>query len=752
LSAISGAVSRPCCPSRAALSSRAVQRTQPNTALRLSLVLCSAALSLWACGEQHGEGYLPGQCEDAADNDADGLYDCNDPDCVGAAACQPGPPLDACADLGQAKSEEPSCLVVAEVAASPPQVAPGESYTVSVWIPHGEAGNVLLRVDGSPSDPALLLASRDGGLAGEVTLVAAEPLGDQLIAVEAVHSGGSIAGYSMLHVSALGPCAAGEIREAGLCVEPASGLPLLPTALFYTPYSGQITNMPPGGESTGDDHDSNRKMLHPRRVFAVEEALVACLTDSVAVIDPNTMFPIDVDADPDGPKRPALMERAEGLLDPDGLAFCDDLAIDSPRRLAVTMTRGALAQPAGLTSWQLPDLSSPPFADPVRLDTYIDADGFEGGTYADGYLYVTGKPDRLAVFSLASDGTLSPVSETLLPGSVSAWAVTRDGDRLYVSDAGTHPERAGGEPQGGTLFVLGLEDPAQPQLLGSITTHGLGKSLAASADGRVAVAGGETGLEIFDVSDPAAPQRNEHINTPGSAISVAWSGSYLLLSDWNSIRLYDSAEPLALRLLWATDLALSQMGGPAPNPEWAIDNSGFTALSGDQFIITEMDTIFLGQLQPGRNTASLNLVDRRWSLAASQDDQATDVVVRFRNGGRLPLDVTLRQQDNLTPSGQRFLVEPGGIRAVEVHAEGLLDDPQMGFVWLDSNDPVQANRRAALVVLEGGLGVGDSIPEFRLPMTNICEGKVCTQVSECFHLDDAQWQGMPILLAFYTSW
>ncbi|MCO4746442.1 MAG: hypothetical protein KC912_16715 [Proteobacteria bacterium] len=37
------------------------------------------------------EGTLPGECTDDADNDADGLFDCNDPDCFGAAACQPPP-------------------------------------------------------------------------------------------------------------------------------------------------------------------------------------------------------------------------------------------------------------------------------------------------------------------------------------------------------------------------------------------------------------------------------------------------------------------------------------------------------------------------------------------------------------------------------------------------------------------------------------------------------------------------------------
>ena len=49
-----------------------------------------------------GEGYegdVPGECEDGADNDMDGLYDCNDPDCAGAPVCggdddDTGPPPD----------------------------------------------------------------------------------------------------------------------------------------------------------------------------------------------------------------------------------------------------------------------------------------------------------------------------------------------------------------------------------------------------------------------------------------------------------------------------------------------------------------------------------------------------------------------------------------------------------------------------------------------------------------------------------
>lgn len=45
------------------------------------------ALVLSACTVP--EGREPGQCSDHADNDADGVYDCDDPDCAGSPDCDP---------------------------------------------------------------------------------------------------------------------------------------------------------------------------------------------------------------------------------------------------------------------------------------------------------------------------------------------------------------------------------------------------------------------------------------------------------------------------------------------------------------------------------------------------------------------------------------------------------------------------------------------------------------------------------------
>ena len=58
---------------------------------RIAVDLLLACLLLWVlpeCTAERWEGQYAGECSDDADNDADSLYDCNDPDCAGAPACQ----------------------------------------------------------------------------------------------------------------------------------------------------------------------------------------------------------------------------------------------------------------------------------------------------------------------------------------------------------------------------------------------------------------------------------------------------------------------------------------------------------------------------------------------------------------------------------------------------------------------------------------------------------------------------------------
>ncbi|MCB9670097.1 MAG: hypothetical protein H6734_11540 [Alphaproteobacteria bacterium] len=72
-----------------------------------SLAVALVITGLSACfvfKKKAREGDDPGECSDDADNDRDGLFDCDDDDCAGAAACEPvpeptDPPVDADADV-----------------------------------------------------------------------------------------------------------------------------------------------------------------------------------------------------------------------------------------------------------------------------------------------------------------------------------------------------------------------------------------------------------------------------------------------------------------------------------------------------------------------------------------------------------------------------------------------------------------------------------------------------------------------------
>jgi hypothetical protein len=57
--------------------------------LALLVALAAACSDVSISQRPEAEGDEPGECSDDADNDADGLFDCDDPDCAGAAACAP---------------------------------------------------------------------------------------------------------------------------------------------------------------------------------------------------------------------------------------------------------------------------------------------------------------------------------------------------------------------------------------------------------------------------------------------------------------------------------------------------------------------------------------------------------------------------------------------------------------------------------------------------------------------------------------
>lgn len=507
-----------------------------------------------------------------------------------AFGCAPAPEATIIAQLGFPFDALP--LSTIEVTVTAPVQSLSEPQLVAV-------GSSSVQVDGSRQGDVWL---------GSARLTLPETLGDQLVTFRAeTESGDPVLGYAVVHVTPQGPCSepTRQAREGlGDCVEVETGPPLATPSYFRT--------------STPD-----RSMLHPKSVVvAPNGSLIACITDSVAVIEPEQLFPLSsvplVDGAVEGEEDPfpTSFPRAEALMeDVAGLPYCGDLAVDLDREAAISTTYASSGRPGGLVAWSLPGIDTVgPATAPQLTDRVTDPDGFAGLARNGDLYYIAHRPDRLGVWRLDPAGLLQEVTEVVLPGCESAWSVARDRDVLYVTDGA--PRSEPGESGGGQVFALDLTDPSAPVVRDVITLAGLPKSIAVLPDDVIAVASGQTGIELVDVSDPEALVQLETIDTPGSATVLAYDGGYLMVSDWTTLRLYDVPRRGALRLLWATDLAYAEITPPFPLNPYAVDNAQFVGLQGDIWIGSDMDSIWVGQLQRGRRDATPNLVDRRVAVNA----------------------------------------------------------------------------------------------------------------------------------------
>lgn len=218
--------------------------------------------------------------------------------------------------------------------------------------------------------------------------------------------------------------------------------------------------------------------------------------------------------------------------------------------------------------------------------SYVTIPGFANDVAVSGdYAFVAAGGSGLQVVGLSADrATPSVVAHLNLAGNANA--VTLVGNTAYVA-AGSSG-----------LHVVDLTNPLSPRLLGSFNTlgHALGvkvigttafiansSSLAVvnvanpaamisvstvSLNGTVwnldvdpnrnlaAVAAGNAGIYLIDISNVAAPVKRGNIST-GDARGVAMRGNYAVVADYsNSMRSLDITNPAAPTILSTTDLNL----------------------------------------------------------------------------------------------------------------------------------------------------------------------------------------------------
>ena len=166
------------------------------------------------------------------------------------------------------------------------------------------------------------------------------------------------------------------------------------------------------------------------------------------------------------------------------------------------------------------------------------------GNHAYVATFSSSPPNPIAVLQIV-DVTIptQPQSKARLPlyGQPSSVAVLGDGRHVLVT------------AQGAGLFVVHVEDPAAPRVVGQYALAE--QALGVSADGnQVCIADAAAGLHILDLSNPAQPRRLGLYGAPG-AVDVSSRGSLAFVSVGSGgLHAVDLSDPTNPRLLGSATL------------------------------------------------------------------------------------------------------------------------------------------------------------------------------------------------------
>ena len=193
--------------------------------------------------------------------------------------------------------------------------------------------------------------------------------------------------------------------------------------------------------------------------------------------------------------------------------------------------------------------SAGPALDTVGLDTHVEVDTFHWWSALDDTVFLYGdtlglhlrmQPDLFESDSIEHNGT----ALVMIPGLFSNITLVDNGDGIYtewhvltsgndVSDATVSLafcDRAGNETS--TVASTPISYFRHPFEVGYYDTPGYAMGVAASGS-YIYVADGSGGLRVVNIMNPASPHEEGYYDTPGSAYDVAVSGSYAYVADYD---------------------------------------------------------------------------------------------------------------------------------------------------------------------------------------------------------------------------
>jgi cysteine-rich repeat protein len=173
---------------------------------------------------------------------------------------------------------------------------------------------------------------------------------------------------------------------------------------------------------------------------------------------------------------------------------------------------------AGTAGLQIVDISDP--TAPSWVGSWPTSDLANAVTVVGSLCYLGHRLDGLEILD---------VSDPAAP--VSVGYLNLDGKAIGISIVGSYAFVAGHRPG---MHVVDVSDPTNPTL---VTTFPVGDRArdVTVVDGMAYVSSALAGLWVVDVSDPLDPQLAAVYDTPGEAYSLAVSGDYVYLGDYNKL-------------------------------------------------------------------------------------------------------------------------------------------------------------------------------------------------------------------------
>lgn len=357
---------------------------------------------------------------------------------------------------------------------------------------------------------------------------------------------------------------------------------------------------------------------------------------------------------------------------------CQHLALDG--NVLYVAHRGDESQPTPLLAAL--DVSQ---TTPSQRAVYTQAGvSFEGLAASGGTLYAAVHEKGVVALSLTG-GSFS-LTGRLTTGFANAWALAVVGRTLFVADAGYG------------LVIVDATNPADMRIVGRAAISS-GSPQSVVLQGSLAyVAAGAGGVVVVDVADLAQPRVVGSVDTPGSALHVAYANGRLYEADWNDVRIFDLSNPICPALVGREPFQRRILGLAARG------DHAFPADFGGR--------IYPYRFEPGRAAPDVRAPEFV-AFARTPPGQVDVYGMVLRNEGTSPLnvaDIAPGAGSMFSVNKTSFSLEPGQATAVEVAYRPSGAATDSGQITIRSDDPDEGSLRVPLYGNKPGLVVGDPAP------------------------------------------